>query len=208
MSKVSIGETDTKIYKIKIIIFMFHIKMANSELFNIKPEGLGWHVTSHIISIAAIVIGACVLAGYLNYRDDSISAISLSDSTTRLVSSTKKMYLDGNNFHDHAVFKQPKNSQIVDIIVISEDALGDDNDLTMIKLGLTHGGEEILAGTAALNPGDFQGNTRVHAPVAAFNTSYDYERDIHVSLYYNADHNQKIISSSDHSVVVEFAMFG
>lgn len=43
-----------------------------ADLFDMRIGGAGWHITSHLIAIAALFVACFAIAGYITFRDDSI----------------------------------------------------------------------------------------------------------------------------------------
>ena len=48
-----------------------------ADLFDVSVGGAGFHLTSHIIALAALFIACFAIAGYISFRDDSISSKKL-----------------------------------------------------------------------------------------------------------------------------------
>ena len=51
-----------------------------ADLFDVRVGGAGWHLTSHLIAIAALFVACFAITGYITFRDDSIPAKALNDS--------------------------------------------------------------------------------------------------------------------------------
>jgi hypothetical protein len=51
-----------------------------ADLFDMRVGGAGWHITSHLIAIAALFVACFAIAGYITFRDDSIPAKALDNS--------------------------------------------------------------------------------------------------------------------------------
>lgn len=50
-----------------------------ADLFDMNVGGVGFHLTSHVIAIAALFIACFAIAGYITFRDDSIKRSALKD---------------------------------------------------------------------------------------------------------------------------------
>ena len=59
-------------------IFLFPtIKMA--DLFDVKMGGAGWHLTSHLIAIAALFVACFAITGYISFRDNTVGSEAIKD---------------------------------------------------------------------------------------------------------------------------------
>ena len=63
------------------------VAKAKGDLFDVNVGGAGFHVTSHLIALAALFIACFAIAGYISYRTDSVPASALKDQSEVL---TKK----------------------------------------------------------------------------------------------------------------------
>jgi hypothetical protein len=61
-------------YKKKNLLYP---KMA--DLFDVSIGGVGWHFTSHLIALAALLISCFAIAGYITFRGGSIPSSALED---------------------------------------------------------------------------------------------------------------------------------
>lgn len=43
-----------------------------ADLFDLRVGGAGWHLTSHLIAIAALFVACFAITGYISFRDDSV----------------------------------------------------------------------------------------------------------------------------------------
>ena len=50
-----------------------------ADLFDMRVGGAGWHLTSHLIAIAALFVACFAITGYITFRDDSIPGDALKD---------------------------------------------------------------------------------------------------------------------------------
>ena len=50
-----------------------------ADLFDMKAGGLGFHITAHIIAIAALFVACFAITGYISFRDDSVPGDALKD---------------------------------------------------------------------------------------------------------------------------------
>ena len=55
------------------------VAKATQNLFDVNIGGAGFHVTSHLIALAALFIACFAIAGYVSFRDDSIPGKALKD---------------------------------------------------------------------------------------------------------------------------------
>ena len=55
------------------------VAKAKGDLFDFTVGGAGFHVTAHLIALAALFIACFAIAGYISYRDDSIPDSALQD---------------------------------------------------------------------------------------------------------------------------------
>lgn len=60
------------------------VAKAKGDIFDINVGGVGFHMTSHLIALAALVIACFAIAGYIHFRGDSIPASALKDETETL----------------------------------------------------------------------------------------------------------------------------
>lgn len=51
-----------------------------ADLFDMRIGGAGWHLTSHLIAIAALFVACFAITGYITFRDDSVPITALNDS--------------------------------------------------------------------------------------------------------------------------------
>ncbi len=58
------------------------IKMA--DLFDFKVGGLGFHITAHMIAIAALFVACFAITGYISFRDDTVPGSALKDQDADL----------------------------------------------------------------------------------------------------------------------------
>ena len=49
------------------------------DIFNLTSGGLGWHLTAHLIAIAALLIACFAILGYIKFKDESIPGSALKD---------------------------------------------------------------------------------------------------------------------------------
>ena len=54
------------------------------DLFDVSMGGAGWHITSHIIAIAALFVACFAIAGYITFRDESVPGSALKDQDVDL----------------------------------------------------------------------------------------------------------------------------
>ena len=52
-----------------------------ADLFDFKVGGLGFHITAHMIAIAALFVACFAITGYITFRDDSIDTDALKHLT-------------------------------------------------------------------------------------------------------------------------------
>ena len=57
------------------------VAKAKGDLFDFTVGGAGFHVTAHLIAIAALFIACFAIAGYISFRGDSIPASALKDQS-------------------------------------------------------------------------------------------------------------------------------
>lgn len=48
-----------------------------ADMFDFNVGGAGWHFTSHLVALAALIIACFAIAGYISFRDDSIPTKAL-----------------------------------------------------------------------------------------------------------------------------------
>jgi len=48
-----------------------------ADLFDMRIGGAGWHLTSHLIAIAALFVACFAITGYITFRDDSVPPAAL-----------------------------------------------------------------------------------------------------------------------------------
>ena len=51
-----------------------------ADLFDMRIGGAGWHLTSHLIALAALFVACFAITGYITFRDDSVPITALNDS--------------------------------------------------------------------------------------------------------------------------------
>jgi len=162
-----------------------------ADLFDYKVDGLGWHLTSHLIAIVALFVACFAITGYITFRDESIDVDKLnilnSDREVRVVSInhnggiTEKVYtvvIDGA-----LAVRSDSNDSIVLI------ASGFGPGMHIVESGLEVltatdadlGALTIEIGTAANYAVDGGGGTPITggATLAATNTAGIYHGAIH-----------------------------
>ena len=50
-----------------------------ADLFDMRIGGAGWHLTSHLIAIAALFVACFAITGYITFREDSVPGSALKD---------------------------------------------------------------------------------------------------------------------------------
>ena len=50
-----------------------------TDLFDMRVGGAGWHLTSHLIAIAALFVACFAITGYITFRDESVPGSALKD---------------------------------------------------------------------------------------------------------------------------------
>jgi hypothetical protein len=66
-----------------------------ADLFDMKVGGLGFHLTAHMIAIAALFVACFAITGYITFRDNSIDGSSLKAGT---VPESALVDTDGEDF--------------------------------------------------------------------------------------------------------------
>lgn len=62
------------------------VAKATQNLFDVNIGGAGFHVTSHLIALAALFIACFAIAGYISFRGDSIPGSSLKEDDINVAS--------------------------------------------------------------------------------------------------------------------------
>lgn len=62
------------------------VAKAKGDLFDFTVGGAGFHVTAHLIALAALFIACFAIAGYISYRGDSIPGDALKEDDISVAS--------------------------------------------------------------------------------------------------------------------------
>jgi len=119
-----------------------------ADLFDMKVGGLGFHITSHIIAIAALFVACFAITGYITFRDESIPDSALADDAddTDILSQSVSIPVSAAGvFSNKFTFTQPANSYISDIDVLCTDGYTDGVVAVQYSVGTTLDGVDILA---------------------------------------------------------------
>lgn len=124
-----------------------------ADLFDVNVGGVGFHLTSHIIALAALFIACFAIAGYISFRDNSIDRRKLKFELenegviNKLVSPSTAL---GTN--DIEIGRLPARSFIKGIQVytktLSVGAATTDLDYS---IGTSVGGAQVVAAGGATN---------------------------------------------------------
>lgn len=139
-----------------------------ADLFDMNVGGVGFHLTSHVIALAALFIACFAIAGYITFRNDSIPGDALKDHDANFEDVTADSLALGGVVKTHieevslvdltpaatdnVILKQltlilPATSQILESgLIVTE--LGSNTALTVNLTAEAASG--IAAGTAAL----------------------------------------------------------
>ena len=158
------------------------------DLFDMKVGGLGFHITAHMIAIAALFVACFAITGYITFRDESIPDSALKpgaddhDNITTLVDVPVAAATNNLDF----TFTQPANTVIDAIYAIVTDSYTSATNELTLRLGTAAGGEQILAaadieaavGAVAVD------THRVYSPIATASVAVS-SRTVHGRLVEN-----------------------
>lgn len=114
-----------------------------ADLFDMNVGGLGFHLTSHVIAIAALFIACFAIAGYITFRDDSIEERKLKRTEGvlhKLVSPAT-----GVGTSDFVIGNLPARSFVKGIqLYVKTLSVGAGTSDLDVSVGTTVGGAEIV----------------------------------------------------------------
>ena len=131
-----------------------------ADLFDFKVGGLGFHITAHMIAIAALFVACFAITGYISFRSNSIGGEAIKDdiefATLTLTGKATGKYLKHVDFVDVPLnataatdsvvsFTQPANSIITAISVLCTAAPTITSGDIGCEVGTTSSGGEIVA---------------------------------------------------------------
>lgn len=110
-----------------------------ADLFDVKMGGAGWHLTSHLIAIAALFVACFAITGYISFRDTSVPGSALKDQDADFEDITADTISLGDAYHIY--------TRDVDLTDVTPSA---DNDvLAQLPIKLPANGHII---SASLSP--------------------------------------------------------
>ena len=59
-----------------------------ADLFDMKVGGLGFHLTAHMIALAALFVACFAITGYITFRDNSVPQTAIDGEDTEYASLT------------------------------------------------------------------------------------------------------------------------
>ena len=188
--------------KIKKKFFIFHNKMA--DLFDINVGGLGFHLTAHMIALAALFVACFAITGYITFRDESIPDSALEPGADNMDIFTQRVAIPvsaAGVFKKQLTFTQPANTFIRSLDMVCTQTFADAVDAVEYSSGTAVDGVDILAlqefGATGKSTGAVEFNTVLG------NVSYStIERTIHVNVQSPPTGTVTIAGSID--VVVQF----
>ena len=166
-----------------------------ADLFDVNVAGYGFHVTSHIIAIAALFIACFAIAGYITFRSDSIPDRALKNKGD-VQGETIRIALPVNAaaHNDVYVVKQPANTMLVTAFSAVTDGYTTLQNIAT-TIGTTPTGADLMAATnipnATVATGAAVGGLGVNVTLVANRYAgagrTSVERDIYVRLAFPAN---------------------
>lgn len=121
------------------------VAKTTQNLFDVNIGGAGFHVTSHLIALAALFIACFAIAGYISFRDDSVPDSALKGDDEDVVSQRVSIPVSAANaFSNKFTFTQPGNSYITGINTLCVDGYTDGATVIAMTVGTTLDGTDIL----------------------------------------------------------------
>jgi hypothetical protein len=168
-----------------------------ADLFDVSIGGAGFHLTSHIIALAALFIACFAIAGYISFRSDSIPDRALKNKGD-VQGETIRIALPVNAaaHNDVYVVKQPANTMLVSAFFAVTDGYAVAQVIST-TIGTTPTGADLMAaanivaetvavgGTPTAGLGSNTPTLVTNRYVGAGRTSV--ERDIYVRLAFPAN---------------------
>jgi len=81
-----------------------------ADLFDMKVGGLGFHLTAHMIALAALFVACFAITGYITFRDNSIGGEAIKDNLAFAALTADSLALSGK-----ATGKYLKHVDFVDV---------------------------------------------------------------------------------------------
>lgn len=122
-----------------------------TDLFDVKSPGVGFHLTSHMIAIAALFVACFAITGYITFRDNSIGPEKLKEGAddyvvTELVMPMPVRAAAAATGVASGTVTQPANTRIIAITGVCTAAYTEANAaITQFAVGTTAGNGEIVA---------------------------------------------------------------
>lgn len=116
-----------------------------ADLFDMNVGGAGFHLTSHVIAIAALFIACFAIAGYITFRKDSIPGDALKDHDANFDDVTLTSVFNGAFY---------EKGYDVTLTATAVQTAVDDNDVlfaTPLASGLPAGTQVVVAKMDVLN---------------------------------------------------------
>ena len=100
------------------------VAKATQNLFDVNIGGAGFHVTSHLIALAALFIACFAIAGYVSFRDDSVPASALKEQSDSLTKRGETWTFE-KEFELSTLVQTTQNNRIVNLtgLVLPADAV-------------------------------------------------------------------------------------
>ena len=97
------------------------VAKAKGDLFDVNVGGAGFHVTAHLIALAALFIACFALAGYISFRDDSVpdSALKSGADSSDFLIATVSPDLTVNT-HNKTIGTLPARAAVKSVTVVTE----------------------------------------------------------------------------------------
>jgi hypothetical protein len=120
-----------------------------ADLFDVSIGGAGFHLTSHIIALAALFIACFAIAGYISFRSNSIPdrAFKNKDKDHQGESVRVPFLASPAATTRTDVFEvtQPANTQLISIFDRATDTFTTSNANMTMQIGTTRTGADIMA---------------------------------------------------------------
>jgi len=146
------------------------------KILGVELDNTYWHLTSHLIAIAALIVACFAITGYISFRDTSIPDSALEDDDSDIVSKIVDIPLGA--LDTKFVIPQPANTYINDVSVLVTDKIVGTNDF-QIQVGTTSGAADIRASMRVFIAGTYDIGALGFPTFPSNKSSTSIDRDVH-----------------------------
>lgn len=188
-----------------------------ADLFDVSVGGTGFHLTSHIIALAALFIACFAITGYISFRSNSIPDRALKNKDHQGESVRVPILASpvGTTRTDVFEITQPANTQLVSIFQrVTDSFLVTAAQTLNLQVGTTRTGSDLVAqigyqvataaGTDIGVPVDDAGNNIGVLPVL---DSRSLQTTVERKLYIQLTHSAGAITAANAGEVLFMADF-